>query len=262
MTLLTSPLAVVTGASSGIGRELAKGCARRGYQLVLAADEPAIHKVADELKAMGTIAEAVECDLATVAGVDRLCEALKGRAVDALLANAGIGLGKAFLDQDFEGIRKVIDTNVTGTVYLIHRIGRDMRARASGRILITGSIAGFMPGTFQAVYNGTKAFLDSFSYALRNELKDSGVTITCLMPGPTDTRFFERADMMDTKVAASRKDDPAMVAEAGIAAKLQGEGGIVTGWKNKLQVAMAHVTPAEILAARHRSMAEPGSAQR
>ena len=95
-------------------------------------------------------------------------------------------------------MRHVIDTNITGTIYLIQKVGRDMQARGQGRILITGSIAGFMPGSFQAVYNGTKAFIDSFSFALRNELKDSGVTVTCLMPGETDTEFFERADMMDT----------------------------------------------------------------
>ena len=97
-------------------------------------------------------------------------------------------------------MRRVIDTNVTGTVYLLQKVARDMKDRGHGRILITGSIAGFMPGTFQAVYNGTKAFLDSFSFALRAELKGSGVTVTCLMPGATETEFFERADMLDTKV--------------------------------------------------------------
>jgi short-subunit dehydrogenase len=125
-----------------------------------------------------------------------------------LLANAGRGLGHAFLDQDFKGARNVIDTNVTGTVYLIHRIGRDMRSRNEGRILITGSIAGFMPGSYQAVYNGTKAFLDSFSYALREELKETNVTVTCLMPGATETEFFRRADMLDTKVGAAKKGRP------------------------------------------------------
>lgn len=262
MTLLSHPLAIVTGASSGIGLELARCCARRGYQLLIAADEPAIHTAADELRTMAVTVEPVECDLATEAGVDALYDALKGRPVDALLANAGRGLGKAFLDQDFAEARRVIDTNVTGTVDLIHRIGRDMCARGMGRILITGSIAGFMPGSFQAVYNGTKAFLDSFSYALRNELKDSGVTVTCLMPGATETRFFERADMLDTKVGTADKDDPAEVAEAGIEAMLKGEGGVVTGWKNKLQVAMAHVTPAEVLAQQHRHQAAPGTAEK
>ena len=151
----------------------------------------------------------METDLATTLGVDEVISSIKGRPVDALLANAGHGLGHAFLDQDFEEARHVIDTNVTGTVYLIHKVGRKMRRRRKGHILITGSIAGFMPGAFQAIYNGTKAFMDSFSFALRNELKDSGVTVTCLMPGATDTEFFARAEMLDTKVGAGKKDDPA-----------------------------------------------------
>jgi uncharacterized protein len=121
------------------------------------------------------------------------------------MANAGHGLGHAFLDQDFEEARHVIDTNVTGTVYLIHKIGSDMRARSTGKILFTGSIAGFIPGTYHAVYNATKAFIDSFSFALRGELKESGVTVTCLMPGATDTDFFARADMLDTKLPRKRR---------------------------------------------------------
>jgi short-subunit dehydrogenase len=205
--------------------------------------------------------EAVEADLATIEGVDRLHAAIGGRPVAALLANAGRGLGKGFLDQDFGDIRRVVDTNVTGTIYLIQKIGRDMRARGQGRILITGSIAGFMPGTYQAVYNATKAFLDSFSFALRHEVKDQGITVTCLMPGATETEFFERADMLDTKVGQAKKDDPADVAETGFKAMMRGDGDVVSGWKNKLQTAIASVTPAGMLAEQHRKMAEPGSAK-
>jgi short-subunit dehydrogenase len=192
--------------------------------------------------------------------VERLWEALKGREPDALLANAGHGLGRGFLDQGFEDITHVIDTNITGTLYLIHKVGQQMRARGAGRILITGSIAGFMPGTFQAVYNGTKAFIDSFSWALRNELKDTGVSVTCLMPGVTDTEFFERADLMDTKVGQQEnKADPAAVAKIGFKAMMDGEGDVVAGLKNKLQTAVASVTPSAVLAEQHRKMAEPGS---
>jgi uncharacterized protein len=255
------PLAVVTGASSGIGYELAKCCIEDGFDLVIAADEPAINDAAQDLRKLGATVEAVEADLAQLEGVDKLYDAVKrlGRPVDALLANAGRGLGKGFLDQDFGDVRHVIDTNVTGTLYLIHRVGQDMRTRNAGRILITGSIAGFMPGSFQAVYNGSKAFLDSFSFALRNELKDTKITVTCLMPGATETEFFERADMMDTKVGQSEKDDPADVARTGFNAMMKGEGDVVTGWKNKLQTAIASVTPAGMLAEQHRKMAEPGS---
>jgi short-subunit dehydrogenase len=254
------PLAVVTGASTGIGYDLAKGCARAGFDLIVVADEPEIAEAAKQFEALGTKVEAIEADLATPEGVERLYGAIGGRPVDALLANAGRGLGRAFLDQDFEAVRHVIDTNITGTVDLLQRVGRDMRARGRGRILITGSIAGFMPGTFQAVYNGSKAFLDSFSFALRNELKDSGVTVTCLMPGATETDFFERADMLDTKVGASQKDDPADVAQQGFDAMMRGDGDVVTGWMNKLRSAIALVTPSAVLAEAHRKMAEPGSA--
>lgn len=256
------PLAVVTGASTGIGYELAKHSAEQGYDLLIAADEPAIHEAAHRLQALGTKVDAIEADLATIDGIEELHAALGGRAVEILLANAGRGLGKGFLDQEFEEVQRVIDTNVTGTLYLLQRFGREMRARGRGRILITGSIAGFMPGTFQAVYNGTKAFLDSFSFALRAELKDSGVTVTCLMPGATETEFFARADMLDTKVGQSKKDDPAEVAKSGFEAMMRGEGEVVTGWKNKLQAAVAQVTPSDTLAEKHRKLAEPGSGER
>jgi short-subunit dehydrogenase len=256
------PLAVVTGASTGIGYELAKCCAENGFDLVVAADEAEISKAAKDFEAMGAKVDAVNADLATIEGVDRLCEKIGGRPVDALLANAGRGLGKGFLDQDFDEVMRVVNTNITGTIYLIQKVARDMRTRKAGRILITGSIAGFMPGTYQAVYNATKAFLDSFSFALRAEIKDSGVTVTCLMPGATETEFFARADMLDTKVGQGKKDDPADVARTGFKAMMKGEGDVVSGWHNKLQSAIANVTPASILAEQHRKKAAPGSARR
>jgi len=256
----TRPLAVVTGASSGIGLELMRLCAGNGYDLVVAADRP-LRDAVRQGQELGVTVEALQLDLAQIANVETLYSALKGRQVDVLIANAGHGLGKAFLDQDIREAQHVIDTNVTGTVYLIHRIGNDMRRAGRGRILITGSIAGFMPGTFQAVYNGTKAFIDSFSWALRNELKDTGVSVTCLMPGPTDTEFFERADLMDTAVGTSDKKMKAdEVAKIGFKAMMDGDGDVVAGLKNKLQAAMANVTPAAILAEQHRRQTEPGSA--
>jgi uncharacterized protein len=255
-------LAVVTGASTGIGLELARCCAEDGFNLIIAANEPEIHTAADQLRREGRNVEAVQADLATLEGNDKLYAQVAGRPVAALLANAGRGLGRGFLDQNFEDARFVVDTNITGTIYLIHKIGRDMRAKGEGKILITGSIAGFMPGSYQAVYNGTKAFLDSFSYALREELKDSGITVTCLMPGATETEFFRRADLMDTKVGTQKKDDPADVAKDGFKAMMAGEGGIVSGLQNKLQVAAAHVVPSEMLAKQHAKMAGPGTARK
>ena len=254
--------AIVTGASSGIGRQLAQCCAEDGFDLLIAADEPQIEAAAKELRALGGTVEAIEVDLSTRDGVETLVTAVRGRTVDALLANAGRGLGKGFLDQDWGEISKVIGTNVVGTIYLVYKLAPAMRARGSGRILFTGSVAGFIPGTFQAVYNGTKAFIDSFSFALRNELKDSGVSVTVLMPGATETKFFERAHMLDTKVGTDKKDDPAEVAKTGYAAMLAGEGDVVSGLKNKIQAAVANVTPSSVLAEQHRKMAEPGSAQK
>jgi len=255
-------LAVVTGASTGIGYHLALICAKNGFDLVVAADEPRIYSAAADFRAEGARVEAVEGDLSTVEGVDRLYAATKafGQPVDALLANAGRGLGRGFLDQDFDAALKVVETNVTGTIRLVQVVGRDMRARGQGRILITGSIAGFIPGAFQAVYNGTKAFLNSFSFALRNELKDTGVTVSCLMPGPTETDFFKRGDLMDSEVGQAKKDDPAKVAQDGFDAMMNDEGDVVSGWKNKMQAALANITPASLLAEQHRKMAEPGSA--
>ena len=212
MASSSKPLAVITGASTGIGYELAKCCAEDGFDLVVVADEPEIKKAAADFQAMGAKVDALQADLATLEGVDKLYAKIGGRPVDALLANAGRGLGKGFLDQDFDDVLRVVNTNITGTIYLIQKVGRDMRARKRGQILITGSIAGFIPGTYQAVYNASKAFLDSFSFALRAELKDSGVTVTCLMPGATETEFFARADMLDTAVGQGKKDDAADVA--------------------------------------------------
>jgi short-subunit dehydrogenase len=257
----TNGFAIVTGASTGIGLELAKCCAKDGYDLLIVADEPEINEAAEQIKRFATNVETLEADLSTTDGVDKLYSKIGDRPVAALLANAGRGLGKGFLDQDFDEVRRVVDTNITGTIYLIHKIGNDMRRRGGGKILITGSIAGFMPGSFQAVYNGTKAFIDSFSWALRNELKDSGVSVTCLMPGVTDTEFFDRAGMSDTKVGAGEKMDADEVAKIGFDAMMKGEGDVVAGWKNKLQAAIASVTPSAVLAEQHRKMAEPGTGQ-
>ncbi|RWE44495.1 MAG: SDR family NAD(P)-dependent oxidoreductase [Mesorhizobium sp.] len=254
--------AVVTGASSGIGKELAKLCAKAGYDLIIAADEPAIKQAAEALSSHDVAVEALEVDLATVEGADELIARIGNRDIDLLFLNAGRGLGHGFLDQDWDKARRIVDTNITGTIYLAHQLAAGMVKRGRGRILFTGSIAGFMPGTFQAVYNGTKAFIDSFAIALRHELKDTGVTVTVLMPGATQTRFFERAEMLDTKVGTDEKDNPADVARVGFDAMLAGEDQVISGLKNKLQVAAAHVTPAGTLAEQHRKMAEPGSASR
>ena len=258
---MADKFAIITGASSGIGAELAKLAAQDGYDLLVVADTPFVDASAG-LQGSGVSVETLEADLATIEGVDRLLEATGGRQIDLLCANAGHGLGRAFLDQDVAEWRHVIDTNITGTVYLLQKVLKPMVARDAGKVLVTGSIAGFIPGSFQAVYNGTKAFVDNFTDAIRNEIKEAkGVTLTTLMPGPVETEFFERGDMMDTSVGVNpNKSDPADVARDGWDALMSGKASIVSGWKNKIQQAVANVTPAAILAEQHRKMAEPGTA--
>lgn len=257
---MANKFAIITGASTGIGRELAKLAAKDGYELLLVADTAFVDASAG-VESGGTV-ETLEVDLSTIEGVDRLLDKAGGRQIDLLCANAGHGLGHAFLDQDLADWRHVIDTNITGTLYLLQKVLKQMVARDDGKVLVTGSIAGFIPGSFQAVYNGTKAFVDNFTDALRNEIKDSkGITLTTLMPGPVETEFFHRADMDDTEVGASdNKSDPADVAKDGYDAVMAGKASIVSGWKNKIQQAAANITPASILAEQHRKMAEPGTA--
>lgn len=251
-----SKFAIITGASTGIGRELAKLAAADGYDLLLVADTPFV----DAGAGIGGNAETVEADLSTIEGVDRFLVATGGRKVDLLCANAGHGLGGAFLDQDVAEWRHVIDTNITGTIYLLQKILKDMVATGEGKVLITGSVAGWIPGSFSAVYNGTKAFVDNFAAAIRNELQDHpGITVTTLLPGPVETEFFHRAGMDDTKVGQSEKADPADVAKDGWDALMAGEDNKVSGLMNKLQVAAAGVLPQSVGAEQHRKMAEPGS---
>ena len=260
---MAHPFAIITGASTGIGFELATLAAKNGYDILVVADEPLIEAAAEDFRQFGTEVRSIEADLSTLQGVDELLEAAEGRPVDLLCANAGRGLGHAFLEQRVEDWRRVVDTNIVGTSYLLQKVLADMVARNSGKVLVTGSIAGYIPGAFQAVYNGTKAFVDSFVAAIQNEIKDAdGVTLTNLMPGPVDTEFFARGDMLDTSVGSDpKKSDPADVARDGWDALMAGKTQVVSGWKNKIQSAVANVTPNAVLAERHRAMAEPGSAK-
>src|SRR4051795_10785141 len=258
-------LAVVTGASSGIGFELAKIFAEEGFDLLIAAEDAELTTALEKLQKDGASVEAHRVDLSTEAGVIELYRHIQntGRPVDALALNAGIGAGGAFATEtDLADELKLIDLNVRSTVHLCKLVVADMAERDEGRILFTSSIASTMPGAFQAVYNASKSFVQSFALAIRNELKDSGITVTSLMPGPTDTEFFERAEMEDTKVGSDEKDDPAEVAREGFDALMAGEERVVAGaFKNKAQVAVSRVLPDSVKAEKHREMAEPGSAK-
>ena len=260
---MANKFAIITGASTGIGFELATLAAKDGYDILVVANEPLIDAAAQDFKQFGTEVSSVNADLSMVEGVDQLLAAANGRQIDLVCANAGHGLGHGFLDQNLADWRKVVDLNIVGTLYLLQKTLKPMVARNEGKVLVTGSIAGYIPGAFQAVYNASKAFVDSFVAAIQNELKDSdGVTITNLMPGPVETEFFARGDLLDTSVGASdSKSDPADVAKDGWDALMAGKASIVSGWKNKIQSAMANVTPNAVLAEQHRKMAEPGSAK-
>lgn len=253
--------AIITGASTGIGFELATLAAKDGYDILVVADEPLIHDAARDFQQFGTSVQAIQADLATIEGVDTVLAATNGRRIDVLCANAGRGLGHGFLDQKVEDWRHVVETNITGTIYLLQRALPDMVARNDGKILVVGSVAGYIPGAFQAVYNGTKAFIDSFTEALRNELKEAdGVTISTLMPGPVDTEFFARGDLLDTQVGSDpNKRSAEDVASDGWKAMMRGKPSVFSGWTTKIQGVIANVVPGSVLAEQHRKMAEPGS---
>ncbi len=260
----TRPLAVVTGASSGIGFELARQFADHGYDLVVAAEDDELEQATKELSVSAQVIP-VKVDLAEYTGVEKLADAVEatGRAVDALALNAGMGLGGGFVqDQRLDDVMRLIRLNVESTVHLAKRLMPAMVERGEGRVLFTSSIASEMPGSFQAAYNASKSFVQSFAEAVGNELQDTGVTVTALMPGPTDTEFFDRAGLEDTKMGASdKKDDPAEVAKQGFEAMMEGKTKVIAGGlMTKAQGAMSKVLPDKLKAAAHRKMAEPGSA--
>jgi len=257
-------LAVVTGASSGIGLALAGELAAHGFDLVVAAEDDLIDDVPERLSDSGRAVVAVRADLATFDGVELLVDAVRttGQPVEAAAINAGVGVGGAFVEGRVEDHLRLIALNVSGAVQLTGRLLPEMVARQRGHLLYTSSIAATMPGPFASTYNASKSFLYSFAEAIRIELADSGVTVTALMPGPTDTRFFERAGIEDTRLGRSRKDDPTDVARQGVEAMLAGKDHVVAGsFRNRAQVAAAKVLPDSATAKAHAAMARPGSAK-
>ncbi|HEV7806952.1 MAG TPA: SDR family NAD(P)-dependent oxidoreductase [Solirubrobacteraceae bacterium] len=262
-TSIPRRLAVVTGASSGIGFELAKQFATHDFDLIVAAEDDELRTAARELEQLGASVDAVQVDLATDDGVDELYRRMTAsrRPVDAVALNAGVGAGGAFAgDTDLHDELRIVDLNVRSTVHLAKHVVRDMVERGQGQILLTSSIASTMPGSFQAVYNASKSFVQSFALALRNELQDTGVTVTSLMPGPTDTEFFERAGMLDTVVGAGPKDDPADVARDGFEALMAGRERVVSASaQTKLQGRASRLLPDSAKARVHAVMAKPRS---
>lgn len=263
MTATTSrPLAVVTGGSNGIGFELARQFAENGHDLLIAGEsEEHLRDAARALGASGAQVETYAGDLGQSASIEGLYSALGGRPVDALCVNAGIGLGGPFAETDLATELQMIDLNIRGAVQLTKLVLKDMVARDAGKILFTSSIAATMPDPFEAVYGGTKVFLRWFGEALRNELKDTGITVTVLMPSMTETNFFHRADMDDTKAGQANKDDPAVVAKAGFDALMRGDDKVVPTLRNKIMGAIADALPDKVAARVHRGLSEPGSGE-
>lgn len=264
MSTSPAPLAVVTGGSRGLGLELARQFAQHGYDLLIAARSDEIERAAEQLRAEGREVRVVQADLATGDGVEQLVAAVEqgGRPVDAVAVNAGIGAGGDFVrDVPLERVLETIDLDVRSSVHLVRRLLPAMVDRGRGRLLFTSSIASTLPGPYEAVYAASKAFIQSFARALRTELRDTGVSVTSLMPGPTGTDFFARANMLTTKIGTGPKDDPAEVARQGFEALMAGRAQIVPGTpKNAIQAYAARVMPDVVKAAMHRRRAQPGTA--
>jgi len=257
------PFAVVTGGSNGIGLELARELAAQDHDLLIAAeDEAHLQEAARDLRKNGGRVDVHASDLATERGVESLYHALAGRQVDVLCVNAGVGLGGSFVETDLQRELKMIDLNVRGAVQLTKLVLKDMVARDRGKLLFTSSVAASMPDPFEAVYGGTKVFLRWFGEALREELKDTGLTVTVLMPSMTETNFFKRADMMNTKAGTTKKDSPETVAKAAISALMAGKDKVVPTLKNKVLAGIADTLSDPLAAKAHRGLSEPGSANK
>jgi short-subunit dehydrogenase len=259
------PLATITGASSGIGYELAKQFAKNGFDLLVVAEDAGLAEAAQVFRTLGTEVHTLQVNLAERQGVELLYTKIKSlpQPLDTIAINAGVGVGGASFDKtELEDELNLINLNVTSTVHLTKLILPDMLAAGHGRILFTSSVAAFMPGPYEAVYSASKAFVQSFAEALHFETKDKGITVTSLQPGPTDTKFFHRAGMDDTKVGRAKKDHPAKVAKQGFEALMKGEHAIVAGsLKNKIEANAARLSPQQVGAKFHETLSRPNSAK-
>jgi uncharacterized protein len=258
---MTRPFAVVTGASSGIGYELAKQFAQNGFDLLVTATDSKVDEAAQTFRQAGITVETMQADLATYDGVEKLYSQIEARPVDAIAINAGVGVAGEFTQTDLQEEINLIELNVVSTVHLAKRVIKDMVDRGRGKVLFTSSIASQAPGPFQAVYAASKAFVHSFSEAIRNELKDTGVTVTALMPGATETNFFHRAGLDDTKVGQAKKDDPAEVARMGFEALMDGKDSVLAeSLLTKVAGTVSQVLPDTVKAEMQGKISKPDSA--
>lgn len=259
---MANPLALVTGASSGIGLSLAKELAGRGYDLVVCSAGPRLAEATTEFAVHGAAVEEISADLASPDGIDELWQQIEalGRPLNIACLNADVGVGGLFAETDLAEELNMVNLNCSGTVHLAKHVVRKMLEQNEGKILFTASIAGEMVAPREAVYAATKAFVLSFAHSVRYELRDTGISVTALQPGPTDTDFFHRAGMDDTKVGSEGKSEsqPDDVAKQGIDALLAGKDHVYSAsLTTKLEGMLANVTPGALKGAMHEKMAKP-----
>lgn len=259
---MAKQLALVTGASSGIGLSLAKELATRGYDLVICSAGERLSSATEPLERLGAHVTEVQADLATSEGIDTLWEAIQqaGRPLDIACINAGVGVGGNFWETDLDEELNMVQLNCTGTVHLAKHVVTTMKERNEGKILFTASIAGEMVAPREAVYAATKAFVLSFAHSVRYELRDTGITVTALQPGPTDTDFFHRAGMDNTSVGQEGKKEsqPDDVARQGIEALLSGKDHVyAASLTTKIEGMLANAVPGSLKGAMHEKMAKP-----
>jgi hypothetical protein len=253
--------ALVTGGTSGIGYELVKLLAKDGYNLIVVArTERDLIQVANEVKKHGVDVITIAKDLFEIENSFELYNEVKTKniTVEILVNDAGQGQYGEFVDTDIRRELDIINLNISSLTVLTKLFLKDMVTRGSGKILNLSSIASKTPGPWQSVYHGTKAYVQSFTEAIRGEVKDSGITITALLPGATATDFFNKADMQQSKIVVEGKlDDAAKVAKDGYDALMSGDDMVVSGVKNKIQVAMSNVTPDSSLADKMKKQQAP-----
>jgi len=262
----TKNYALITGATEGIGYELAKLFASDGYNLVIVArHEDELKKRAAEFSQQGVDVIAIAKDLFNKENAFALCAEVQSRniTVDVLVNNAGQGVYGLFKDTEVERELEIIDLNIASTVILTKHFAKQMIARNYGKILNLASIASKTPGPWQSVYHGTKAFVYSFSEAIRHELKENNITVTALLPGATDTDFFNKADMLQSSIVQDKSSlaDPADVAKDGYDALMSGEDKIISGFKNKAMIGMSNILPDTAVAAMMDKQQRPADKQ-
>ena len=259
---MSNQLAIVTGASSGIGYNLAKVFAENGFDLIIGSNGERLDKAEADFQALGVHVTAVQSDLASFDGIDQFWKAVvsSGRKVDAAALNVGVGLGGLFKDTDLKAEMNMVRLNVEGTTHLAKHVVQHMTANRAGKILFTASIASEMVAPREAVYAATKAYVLSLAKSLNSELEDTGVTVTALQPGPVDTDFFHRGEMDNTQVGQEGKKEsqPYDVAKQGFEALMNGEKHVyAASFKTKLEGAVANFVPDSVKAAMHEKMAKP-----